>query len=443
MKDGFAAYPELICLDATYKLLELGLPVYLMLCEDSNGQSELICVCLLVTEDSASMTWMLDTFKKRNPNWEKTRVVMSDKDIGEREVIKKCLPDVSLLICLFHTLRSFRREVTCEKMGITSGERTLCLELIQKMAYAKSHNEYERLHTQFQKDTPREVAEYFKDNWHPIADQWVLGMKFSSGSFLNSTNNRLESINGKLKQVISKNSSLEEFVIHFFIILGALRTERDHKAAIMFQKVRVNPFPEDSPESKYAQLLTSYASKFVLQQLSLVEKVKNVKEANGEFTIQSSEGLIVVNPLACGCLSNKAMALPCRHVFALRKKLGTPLFDANLCDERWTLSYYKSTQRLFSASTVSVSPVVISTVGSKHRRKLSQHQKFRKASIITSELASVTSEASNIHFQRRIELLEDLIAHWKSGDEVAIVEVEKGMFLTPLHACMGGYKGTI
>ena len=30
----FFIYPELICLDATYKLLELGLPVYLMLRED-------------------------------------------------------------------------------------------------------------------------------------------------------------------------------------------------------------------------------------------------------------------------------------------------------------------------------------------------------------------------------------------------------------------------
>ena len=29
MKDAFKAYPELLCLDTTYKLLELGLPVYL------------------------------------------------------------------------------------------------------------------------------------------------------------------------------------------------------------------------------------------------------------------------------------------------------------------------------------------------------------------------------------------------------------------------------
>ena len=96
MKDAFSAYPELIFLDATYKLLQLGLPTYIMLCEDSNGQSEVFAVCLLVTEDASSMTWMMDTFKKCNSDWEKVHVVMADKDIGERDVIKKCLPNVSV-----------------------------------------------------------------------------------------------------------------------------------------------------------------------------------------------------------------------------------------------------------------------------------------------------------------------------------------------------------
>ena len=71
MKEAFNAYPEFVCLDATYKLLELGLPTYLMLCEDSNGQSEIVAMSLLVTEDGSSMTWMMNTFKKENTNWEK------------------------------------------------------------------------------------------------------------------------------------------------------------------------------------------------------------------------------------------------------------------------------------------------------------------------------------------------------------------------------------
>lgn len=88
-----------------------------------------------------------------------------------------------MVICLFHTLRSFRREVTCEKMGIASGQRTLCLELIQKMAYASETKEYDEIYSQFQRD----VVTYFNENWHPIAQEWVLGIKFQGGNFLNTT----------------------------------------------------------------------------------------------------------------------------------------------------------------------------------------------------------------------------------------------------------------
>lgn len=62
MMETFCAYPELVCLDATYKLLDLRLPVYLMLVEDSNGQSEIVAVCILVSEDIESMKWMLEVF---------------------------------------------------------------------------------------------------------------------------------------------------------------------------------------------------------------------------------------------------------------------------------------------------------------------------------------------------------------------------------------------
>ena len=46
--------------------MKLGLPVYIMLSEDSNGQSEVIAVCLLVQEDANSIAWMVDAFKKHN-----------------------------------------------------------------------------------------------------------------------------------------------------------------------------------------------------------------------------------------------------------------------------------------------------------------------------------------------------------------------------------------
>jgi len=92
--------------------------------------------------DKASLQWFFRTLLTKNRRMSSTRVFMTDKDLSERSVIRNIFPDATLLLSLFHPLRIFRREVTCEKMGITSGQRQLCLELLQRMAYAKSSDAY-------------------------------------------------------------------------------------------------------------------------------------------------------------------------------------------------------------------------------------------------------------------------------------------------------------
>ena len=179
---------------------------------------------------------MVDSFQKHSLAWRNVRVIMADKDIHERDVLKQKFPGSSILICLFHTLRTIRREITCEKLGITSAQRITALEFIQKLTYAHTEEEYQALYNKFCTAVPKQVLEYFNNNWHSIRNEWVVGIKACCGSFLNTTNNRLESINAKLKQVINRHSSLEEY---FFVTLTALRVERDHKAALMLQKLQL------------------------------------------------------------------------------------------------------------------------------------------------------------------------------------------------------------
>ena len=88
MKESFTAFPELICIDATYKLLELSFPVYVMVCVDSNGQTEVVAASILVTENAQSIAWMMNTFKQHNQAWNKIPVIMADKDISESDIIK-------------------------------------------------------------------------------------------------------------------------------------------------------------------------------------------------------------------------------------------------------------------------------------------------------------------------------------------------------------------
>ena len=280
------------------------------------------------------------------------------------------------------------------------------------MAYAATDDEYTRLYTQFQASAPKEVLNYFNESWHPIKSEWVLGLKSSCRSFLNATNNRLECINGKLKQVINHHSTLEDFISKFFIILTALRTESDDKSAVMFQKVKVLPFQQGTAEFDYTQYLTSYAAGFVLKQLELVSKVKDIKDdGSGHdhcYKVQTSAGEVQVSEFDCGCIFHQSMLLPCCHMFALRKMLSKPLYDPKICDNQWLFSYYQSTQRIFVSSSSS-SSLAITVSKLKDVRKLSQHEKYRKAVVFTSARASICCKCCLISsFSKANQALEEV-----------------------------------
>ena len=177
----------------------------------------------------------------------------------------------------------------------------------------------------------------------------------------------------------------------------------------------------------------------------MVRKVK-LKKKGCVYTVESSEGVKKVSVTDCDCLFRKSMMLPCRHIFALRTKLKQPLYDESLCNTRWTSSYYHRTQRIFLDASFSEATVEVTRCKTKRVRVPSQHQKYRKAAVLTSELASIASEASGVHFNRRIKILKELIAHWKCGEEVGLAEVDYGLLIsfwdgyyliyTCIHACV-------
>jgi len=164
-------FPEILFVDATYKLNDLRMPLYLFLVEDGNGESEIVAVWMVVTEDAASIRQMAVMFKKHNHRWPSTVTIMADKDFVERDALKIEFPEASILICLFHVLRTFQRDVNSDKLGITAGERSFVLEIIQNMVYVKTAEEYEQLHQDLLGASLKSVSEYFDTNWHPIREQ--------------------------------------------------------------------------------------------------------------------------------------------------------------------------------------------------------------------------------------------------------------------------------
>lgn len=204
MQKLFDDYPELFLIDATYKLNDLRMPLYVMMIVDGNGESEIVATFLAADESEATVRMMVQVFKDHNPGHYKVKSIMSDKDFVERLVLHEELPQASMLICLFHVLRTFRREITCDKMNIRAAQRDLCLDILQKIVYSRSGDEYEANFGLLQASGVQSVINYYINNWHSIRDQFVECFKGRNVTLGNRTNNRLESINEKIKSVCSK-----------------------------------------------------------------------------------------------------------------------------------------------------------------------------------------------------------------------------------------------
>ena len=82
MKKIYTAFPEMLFVDATHKVNELQMPLYIFLICDGNGQSEIVAACLVASEQRVVIEKMANAFKKHNSAYCSTRVIMTDKDMN-------------------------------------------------------------------------------------------------------------------------------------------------------------------------------------------------------------------------------------------------------------------------------------------------------------------------------------------------------------------------
>ena len=184
-------------------------------------------------EDEYTVSKMFKFFKTHNSNWEKTQTVITDKDLTERAVLKEEeFPNAALQICMFHVEQSFRREVSMEKMRITSFERN---NILNKCVHSFSEEKYLDNYQLLKSTKLNNVIEYFDQNWHLNRQEWVAGIVLNNLTLLNTTNNRIERLNRDIKTVCMRNASLVDFFKDFLTYLTTHFVERDHVNVRNFQ----------------------------------------------------------------------------------------------------------------------------------------------------------------------------------------------------------------
>ena len=443
MRKTFAAFPELLFIDATYKLNDLGMPVYIMLVEDGNGESEIVCIWIVNQEDNQTITKMMESFKNHNHDWEKVECIITDKDMTERQVLKEQFPQADLQICLFHVLKAMRREITAEKLGISQAERQLALEILSKIVYSKTEASYEELKKQLQDSVPNSVYDYFIKNWDGIKMEWVEGLKSGSCNFLNRTNNRLESINAKLKSVVTRYSDMVSFFQDLMKCIASLKAEQNQRALNTISKTPLTSYRTES-HKKYGKLLTPFAYSHMKKELDKADQAEVFMLENGSMRVKIGQAETELVANSCTCNFFTSMKLPCRHIVASKNHAGESLYDEALCADRWKIKHYKECHRVLNPSignpdehSVVLEPTVLK---SSNVHTMTEQQKYREAFKTLQAVAEQMSHFGTEDFLANMEALKALQTQLAAGRRICLGDgvVQQGLSLACIiiHNCM-------
>lgn len=401
MKLFFDQYPELLMCDGTYKLNDRRMPLIVMLVVDGNGESQIAGLCVAKSENARTLRNLFHEFKDENPNHTKIEVIMSDKSFASRNAFQNEFPHAKHQLCVFHVLQIFNREITTHKRKCTQGQREQALKILKKMVYARSVTEYDQLYRNLRRINCPRVIEYFDSNWHNIKEQWVGYEVNKFANFENRTNNRLESLNQKIKAVVSKYARLATFFDDLITCIASYNIERDHAAAVGIMKSILATSIDTEYDTKYSKILTQYAYHKYKKQSIKSERVEFTRIDELEAECMENNVRITVSDDTCSCAFFNTMKLPCAHIIAFLVHHKEEAFKPTLCAERWKKDKSIFSKEFNYAAVPSSSQQMIPCTNRPQRsRNMTANEKFRCAEKVTKKICEIMSEKSQEDFNR-------------------------------------------
>lgn len=142
MKADFDKWPDLMLFDATYKLNDRRMPLAIMMIIDNNGESQIVGLFILKSENAQNLIQLFEYFKAENPNHDKIEIIMSDKCQAMANAFGAAFPQANHHLCIFHVAQIFQREMTTRKRNVTAGQRDEILRYTKAMTYSNTEGEY-------------------------------------------------------------------------------------------------------------------------------------------------------------------------------------------------------------------------------------------------------------------------------------------------------------
>ena len=156
-------------------------------------------------------------------------------------------PNATIEICLFHVLKAVKSKVN--SMNMNKQAKQCCKEWMQTLCYSWNKTDFNKNYDKMKQDKNinNNFLKYFNENWFNIKKMWVQAYRNQHFNIADTTNNRLESLNQKLKQIIAKNSPIHQFynnlklfLRHSEIVLNFKKFQAKYKKSFYLKDDNLN-----------------------------------------------------------------------------------------------------------------------------------------------------------------------------------------------------------
>lgn len=288
---------------------------------------------------------------------------------------------------------------------------------MQRMVYAPTEEQYMEAYEELKALELEKVQEYFDRNWHQIETriQWAGYFTNSYHNYFTRTTNRLESINQKLKTVITKYGTLHNFSKETIQCIQSMSTERDQRTIRSIHRKPTDVTNETQDENLYRNVLTYFAFTKLLAEKMKMADVAYVGECEEKSVYKSHANArqvcsVELAAKTCTCAFFKMMALPCRHLLRCLLDNEKNLFDASMCHRRWFKRYLPAD--------------LIGDIGYiENETAMTQNAKFREANELLTCIADSLSEKSTAIFRTYMIEMRNLLERIQNDQIFAIQDI--------------------
>ncbi|DAZ96690.1 TPA: LOW QUALITY PROTEIN: hypothetical protein N0F65_009157 [Lagenidium giganteum] len=317
MRESFARFPELLLMDTTHKTNRNNYQLCTFMVADEYGDGRVVQHSVFETNGDWHMTKALDHLVRTNAD--AVQSLWSTK-------ISRMFPRVRVLICHFHVIKYLKLS-SGKNHTADSIDREALDNIEHNMVYARSEEVYteerESLRILCQRANILKFFYYMERNWHDCQDKWVMNRRAKLPHFSTHTNNPLESFFGKLKGVVSSQSTMHELLKATISHQRRVVNEVVHRNKI---EQRINP-SYDAELRMVLRFTTHYiADKIAGQYASALNKADRFQfeeDAESDSVVvhgRNSSYNLGLAAFSCTCGFSCAMRLPCQHMMAYRHK---------------------------------------------------------------------------------------------------------------------------